>query len=74
MNSSSTWVLVDAAFVWSECQNEEDKDCHAVLRESKIIGRAGHAFGAERSYMRLSLVNSQDDFNLLHGCTIDLRC
>lgn len=57
--------LADAAFAWIKCENEEDKDSHAVLREAKIIGRAGHVFGVERRYVRLSLVNSQDDFDLL---------
>ncbi|CAI9116469.1 OLC1v1017622C1 [Oldenlandia corymbosa var. corymbosa] len=53
------------AFAWIRCENDEDEDCHAVLKEAKIIGRAGHVFGAQSRYVRLSLVNSQDDFNLL---------
>ncbi|CDP11450.1 unnamed protein product [Coffea canephora] len=53
------------AFAWIKCNEEEEKDCHAVLRAAKILGRRGRVFGASSSYVRLSLVNSQDEFNQL---------
>lgn len=58
-------LLSNAAFAWIKCEKEEDKDCHATLSAAKIIGRAGHVFGVDNTYVRLSLVNSQDDFELL---------
>ncbi|XP_027090561.2 tryptophan aminotransferase-related protein 4-like [Coffea arabica] len=53
------------AFAWIKCEKEEDKDCHATLSAAKIIGRAGHVFGVDSTYVRLSLVNGKDDFELL---------
>lgn len=54
-----------AAFAWLKCEAEEDEECHNVLREANIIGRKGAAFGVENRYVRLSVVNSRDDFDLL---------
>ncbi|KAM7507360.1 hypothetical protein LguiA_017813 [Lonicera macranthoides] len=54
-----------AAFAWIKCEREEDKDCYKVLKEGKIKGRGSMAFGAEKSYVRLSLCKSNDDFDLL---------
>ncbi|XWS21818.1 hypothetical protein CRYUN_Cryun30bG0087800 [Craigia yunnanensis] len=53
------------AYAWLKCEREEDKDCSAVLKAANIIGRQGNAFGAEDHYVRLSLVRSQDDFDML---------
>ncbi|OMO98682.1 EGF-like, alliinase [Corchorus olitorius] len=53
------------AYAWVKCEREEDKDCYAVLQVAKITGRAGNAFGAEDRYVRLSLIRSQDDFDIL---------
>ncbi|MCE5166956.1 hypothetical protein HAX54_031108, partial [Datura stramonium] len=60
------------AFAWLKCEAEEDKDCYNVLREANIIGRKGAAFGVENRYVRLSVVNSRDDFDLLHQRLQDL--
>ncbi|OMO98704.1 EGF-like, alliinase [Corchorus olitorius] len=54
-----------AAYAWVKCEREEDTDCYKVLQAAKITGRAGNAFSAEDRYVRLSLVRSQDDFDLL---------
>ncbi|CAI9091674.1 OLC1v1026757C1 [Oldenlandia corymbosa var. corymbosa] len=54
------------AYAWIRCENEEDEDCRTVLiGEANIIGRTGYDFGSKRRYVRLSLVSSQDDFDLL---------
>ncbi|XP_004233981.2 tryptophan aminotransferase-related protein 4-like [Solanum lycopersicum] len=53
------------AFAWLKCEAEEDEECHNVLREANIIGRKGAVFGVENRYVRLSVVNSRDDFDLL---------
>lgn len=44
---------------------EEDKDCYEVLRAGKIEGREGSKFSAEDRHVRLSLIRSQDDFDML---------
>lgn len=36
-----------------------------MLGEAKVIGRAGSLFGAGNDYVRVSLTDSQDHFNIL---------
>ncbi|XP_059281172.1 tryptophan aminotransferase-related protein 4-like [Lycium ferocissimum] len=60
------------AFAWLKCEAEEDKDCYNLLRAAYILGRKGAVFGVENRYVRISVVNSQDDFNLLQQRLQDL--
>ncbi|KAL8237374.1 hypothetical protein R6Q59_018455 [Mikania micrantha] len=53
------------AYAWVKCEREEDDDCSAVLEAGKIISRRGSQFSADDRYTRLSLIKSQDDFELL---------
>ncbi|KAL0324893.1 UNVERIFIED_CONTAM: Tryptophan aminotransferase-related protein 4 [Sesamum radiatum] len=53
------------AYAWFKCERNEDKNCTAVLRAANIIGRPGSRFSVEDRYVRLSLLKSDDDFNLL---------
>ncbi|KAL8172393.1 hypothetical protein V2J09_024197 [Rumex salicifolius] len=53
------------AYAWLRCNRVEDTDCYAVLESAGIIGRAGSLFGEGESYVRLSLLKSHDDFDLL---------
>ncbi|KAK6938240.1 Alliinase, C-terminal [Dillenia turbinata] len=53
------------AYAWVKCEREEDKDCCAVLKAKGIQGRAGTKFHADKRHVRLSLINCQDDFNIL---------
>eukprot|EP00257_Ricinus_communis_P007635 XP_002524354.2 tryptophan aminotransferase-related protein 4 [Ricinus communis] len=54
------------AFAWLKCEREEDEDCFRTLKSAaNISGRRGDLFGAESCYVRLSLVKSKDDFDLL---------
>ncbi|KAK9069640.1 hypothetical protein SSX86_011544 [Deinandra increscens subsp. villosa] len=57
--------LPSPAYAWVKCEREEEYDCGAVLEAGKIIGRSGSTFSAEDRYTRLSLIRSQDDFELL---------
>lgn len=43
----------------------EDRSCYEVLKAVDITGRPGNLFGADNRYVRLSLVKSEDDFDLL---------
>lgn len=36
-----------------------------VLGEAKVIGRAGSLFGARNVYVRISLADSQDHYNII---------
>jgi hypothetical protein len=54
------------AYAWLKCEREEDRDCYSVLEAAGITGRESGMFGAELDrYVRLSLIRSQDDFDLL---------
>jgi hypothetical protein len=53
------------AYAWLKCEREEDRNCYSVLEVAGITGREGGLFGAEHRYVRLSLIRSQDDFDLL---------
>ncbi|RVW37388.1 Tryptophan aminotransferase-related protein 3 [Vitis vinifera] len=53
------------AYAWLRCEREEDKDCYRALKKAGIIGREGTLFGTASSYVRLSLIKTQDDFDLL---------
>ncbi|KAJ0684238.1 putative alliinase, EGF-like domain, pyridoxal phosphate-dependent transferase, major [Helianthus annuus] len=53
------------AYAWVRCERQEDNDCAAVLKAGKIIGQSGSTFSAKDRYARLSLIKSQDDFELL---------
>ncbi|KAK6940068.1 Alliinase, EGF-like domain [Dillenia turbinata] len=53
------------AYAWVTCEREEDKDCYAVLKAKGIKGRSGARFHADKRHVRLSLIKSQDDFNIL---------
>lgn len=58
--------FLTAAYAWVKCEREEDKDCYAVLQEeANVYGRRGSHFGAEDRFVRLTLLRSQDDFDLL---------
>lgn len=54
-----------AAYAWLKCEREEDKDCYEVLKAANITGRRGSNFAADNRFVRLSLIRSQDDFDLL---------
>ena len=54
-----------AAYAWLKCEKEEDKECYGVLKKAGIIGRNGTLFSANSSYVRLSLIKTQDDFDIL---------
>lgn len=53
------------AYAWVKCEREEDEDCTAVMKIGGIIGRGGQEFGAEKRYVRLSLIKREDNFALL---------
>ncbi|CAL9188132.1 unnamed protein product [Musa hybrid cultivar] len=53
------------AYAWLKCETEEDKDCYSVLKTSGITSRSGTLFESNSHYTRLSLVKTEDDFDLL---------
>ncbi|GJM93325.1 hypothetical protein PR202_ga09872 [Eleusine coracana subsp. coracana] len=60
------------AYAWVKCEREEDEDCHEALLEAKIISREGGRYGASSQYARMSLLKTDDDFNVLLERITDL--
>lgn len=58
--------LVATAYAWLKCEREENEDCFKVLKSGGILGLEGTLFGASSRYVRLGLIKTQDDFDLLH--------
>ena len=53
------------AYAWLKCERQEDKNCYEILKAAHISGRQGSVYSADDRYMRLSLIRSQDDFEIL---------
>eukprot|EP01018_Ginkgo_biloba_P009831 Gb_19963 [translate_table: standard] len=55
------------AFAWLKCEGkeDEDKDCEKLLRSNGIITRSGRHFGAPPTYVRLSILDRNQTFNIL---------
>ncbi|CAJ1953202.1 unnamed protein product [Sphenostylis stenocarpa] len=53
------------AYAWLKCEREEDKNCYEILEAAGINGRQGSVYSADNHYVRLSLIRSQDDFDIL---------
>ncbi|KAK9083674.1 hypothetical protein Scep_030145 [Stephania cephalantha] len=60
-----TGISALVAYGRLKCERKEDRDCPAVLRAAWVMGRNGSVFHASNKYVRLSLIRSQDDFDLL---------
>lgn len=58
-------LMVLVAFGWLKCEMDEDINCDTVLKRAGILGRSGSLFGVENRYLRLSLIQSKDDFDWL---------
>ncbi|GJR50958.1 retrovirus-related pol polyprotein from transposon TNT 1-94 [Tanacetum coccineum] len=57
--------LPSPAYVWVKFERVEENDCGAVLEAGNIKGHSGSIFSSKDCYVRLSLIKSQDDFELL---------
>ncbi|KAJ6794731.1 alliin lyase-like [Iris pallida] len=53
------------AYGWLKCEMEQHRDCEAFLRSEGVITRGGAIFHSDSRYTRLSLIKTQDDFELL---------
>ncbi|KAL6845042.1 hypothetical protein ACP4OV_024537 [Aristida adscensionis] len=60
------------AYAWVKCEREEDEDCNAALLKAKIITRSSKQFEASSRYVRISLLKSDDDFDVLMERITDL--
>ncbi|XP_042487017.1 L-tryptophan--pyruvate aminotransferase 1-like isoform X2 [Macadamia integrifolia] len=51
------------AFAWLKCEGDI-QDCESFLRENNIITRSGKHFGMEAKYVRISMLDRNEIFNL----------
>ncbi|KAF3437488.1 hypothetical protein FNV43_RR20241 [Rhamnella rubrinervis] len=49
------------AFAWLRCENNTE-DCESYLRGHKILARGGRHFGVEPNYVRVSMLDRDDNF------------
>ncbi|KAG9150594.1 hypothetical protein Leryth_008058 [Lithospermum erythrorhizon] len=50
-------------FAWLKCKANEE-DCSAIFRAHKILTRTGTRFGSDPSFVRISMVSKDEEFNL----------
>jgi len=48
-----------------KCERKEDKNCYEILETAGINGRKGSLYSVDDRYVRLSLIRTQDDFDIL---------
>ncbi|KAK3118934.1 hypothetical protein QOZ80_9BG0710900 [Eleusine coracana subsp. coracana] len=60
------------AYAWVKCEREEDEDCYQALLRANIITRSGVGNEASSRYTRMSLLKSDDDFDVLMERITDL--
>ncbi|KAM7471277.1 hypothetical protein LguiA_009460 [Lonicera macranthoides] len=51
------------AFAWLKCESELE-DCESFLRSHKILTRGGKHFGVSPKYVRISMLDRNEKFNL----------
>ncbi|GAB2249049.1 hypothetical protein Droror1_Dr00012408 [Drosera rotundifolia] len=51
------------AFAWMKCEGEI-QDCETFLRDHKILTRSGRHFGMSPKYVRISVLDRDDNFHL----------
>ncbi|CAK9182776.1 unnamed protein product [Ilex paraguariensis] len=51
------------AFAWIKCK-ETAEDCEELFRAHKILTRSGKRFGSDPKYVRVSMLNREEEFNL----------
>ncbi|MQL79317.1 hypothetical protein Taro_011757 [Colocasia esculenta] len=53
------------AFAWMKCEREDAENCAELLRSHNILTRTGKEFGSGPEYARLSMLDKDENFNLL---------
>ncbi|XP_058088261.1 tryptophan aminotransferase-related protein 2-like [Magnolia sinica] len=53
------------AFAWLKCEAEHVDDCESFLRSNRILTRSGRQFGGDSRYVRVSMVDRDETFDVL---------
>ncbi|CAK9330237.1 unnamed protein product [Citrullus colocynthis] len=52
------------AFAWLKCDRDDVDDCESFLRGHKILTRGGKHFGVGPKYVRISMLDREETYNL----------
>ncbi|KAL5173567.1 Chlorophyll a-b binding protein, chloroplastic [Glycine soja] len=53
------------AYARLKCERQQDMNCYETLKAARMIGCEGSIFSADERYVRLSIIKSKDDFEIL---------
>ncbi|XP_062232485.1 tryptophan aminotransferase-related protein 1-like [Phragmites australis] len=57
-------ITTNPPFAWLRCEKEGVKDLEGFLREHKIITRGGTKFGVDGRFVRVSMLDTDEAFNV----------
>uniref|UniRef100_A0A0E0MRX1 tryptophan transaminase n=1 Tax=Oryza rufipogon TaxID=4529 RepID=A0A0E0MRX1_ORYRU len=63
-NFTKDTATTNPAFAWLRCDREDVEDCAGFLRGHKILTRSGAQFGADARYVRVSMLDRDDAFDI----------
>ncbi|CAO2199191.1 unnamed protein product [Urochloa humidicola] len=63
-NFGKETASTNPAFAWLRCDREDVEDCASFLREHKILTRSGSQFGADPRYVRVSMLDRDDAYDI----------
>ncbi|KAG8044080.1 hypothetical protein GUJ93_ZPchr0452g16391 [Zizania palustris] len=63
-NFTKETAATNPAFAWLRCDGEDVDDCASFLRSHKILTRSGAHFGADPRYVRVSMLDRDDAFDI----------
>ncbi|KAL6627351.1 hypothetical protein ACP70R_031077 [Stipagrostis hirtigluma subsp. patula] len=63
-NFTKEMAATNPAFAWLRCDREDVEDCASFLRGHKILTRSGSQFGADPRYVRVSMLDRDDAYDI----------
>ncbi|CAO2204718.1 unnamed protein product [Urochloa humidicola] len=63
-NFAKETASTNPAFAWLRCDREDVEDCASFLRGHKILTRSGSQFGADPRYVRVSMLDRDDAYDI----------
>ncbi|KAJ1282420.1 hypothetical protein BS78_03G050500 [Paspalum vaginatum] len=63
-NFAKETAATNPAFAWLRCDREDVDDCASFLRGHKILTRSGSQFGADPRYVRVSMLDRDDAYDI----------
>ncbi|AQK90450.1 tryptophan aminotransferase-related protein 2 [Zea mays] len=63
-NFTKETAATNPAFAWLRCDREDVEDCASFLRGHGILTRSGSQFGADPRYVRVSMLDRDDAYDI----------